>query len=272
MKKLLFTACTLLAFVALLIPSYSLAQKAKPAKAKAETISAAPAKPAEAPKAETITSASKPVKAASSSKVTTAATVSKPAATTINTGKLAPTEGEKILKDKLDTLKTKGTVKVMTHEEFEKMMAEKELVMKAMLHKPAPAFSATDLNGNTYKLDELKGKTVVLNFWFIGCKPCVMEMPHLNKLVEKYGNENVVFIAFALDNEAALRKFLVKNPFNYNIIPDAGIIAQETYNVNSFPTSIIIDKQGNVQDYLIGYSEDVDEKLMTFIDKSLEVK
>lgn len=272
MKKLLFTAYTFLAFVALLVPHCSLAQKTKPAKAKAETISTAPAKLAEAPKAETITSPLKPVKAASSTKVTTASTVSKTATTTINTSKPAPTEGEKIPKDKLDTLKAKGTVRVMTHAEIEEMMAEKELVMKAMLHKPAPAFSATDLSGKTYKLDELKGKTVVLNFWFIGCKPCVMEMPHLNKLVEKYGKEEVVFIAFALDNKAALEKFLLKKTFKYNIIPDAGRIAQETYKVNSFPTSIIIDKKGFVQDYLIGYSEDVEEKLVAFIDKSLQVK
>lgn len=273
MRTFLLTAGTLLALVILNHPMNAFAQTAKASKVKAETITTAATKVAAAPKAETIsTSTLQPAKVIGSSKVTTAATVNKPAATTISKGGLVPAKREKASKVKSDTLKRKEGVRVMTHDEIEKMMTEKALVMKAMLNKPAPEFTATDLNGKSYKMDELKGKTVVLNFWFIGCKPCVMEMPHLNKLVAKYGSEDVVFIAFALDSEVALKKFLVKNPFNYNIIPDAGKIAQDNFKVNSFPTSIIIDKQGLVQDYLIGYSEDVNVQLMAFIDKSLKVK
>ncbi len=270
MKKLLSTACTSFALVALLVSSGAFAQKAKPVKA--ETVSVAPVKAAALPKAETITSTLKPLKAASSSKVSTTATTLKPATTTIKTSKLAPTQGVTVPDKQQDSLKEKGTVRVMTHEQIEKMMAEKALVMKGMLNKPAPAFLATDLNGKIYQLDKLKGKTVVLNFWFIGCKPCVMEMPHLNKLVEKYGKEDIVFIAFALDDKAALEKFLTKKSFEYNIIPDAGKVSHDTFKVSAFPTSIIIDKKGIVQDYLIGYSEDVDKQLTAFIDKALLVK
>ena len=52
--------------------------------------------------------------------------------------------------------------------------------------KPALPFSVTDLLGNAYSIDKLKGKLIVINFWFVECKPCIMEMPDLNKLVEKY--------------------------------------------------------------------------------------
>src|SRR6185312_613814 len=52
----------------------------------------------------------------------------------------------------------------------------------------APDFTVADLNGKMYKLSDLKGKTVVLNFWFTTCAPCVTEMPELNRLIEKYKN------------------------------------------------------------------------------------
>jgi len=57
----------------------------------------------------------------------------------------------------------------------------------------APDFSAVDMNGNSYSLGILKGKVVVINFWFVECKPCVIEMPELNEIVEKYKSEEVVF-------------------------------------------------------------------------------
>ena len=54
-------------------------------------------------------------------------------------------------------------------------------------------FAAVDMNGNSYSLGILKGKVVVINFWFVECKPCVIEMPELNEIVEKYKSEEVVF-------------------------------------------------------------------------------
>ena len=47
-------------------------------------------------------------------------------------------------------------------------------------------FKTTDMNGNKINTQDLKGKTIVMNFWFINCPPCRTEIPHLNKLVDKY--------------------------------------------------------------------------------------
>lgn len=111
--------------------------------------------------------------------------------------------------------------------------------------KEAATFSATDLEGNSYSLEELKGKVVVMNFWFIACKPCVMEMPELNELVEKYKGKEVVFLAFAMDKAASIKKFLEKQDFHYQIIPESrGIISD--YKVSAFPTHIVLDKEGKV--------------------------
>ncbi len=91
----------------------------------------------------------------------------------------------------------------------------------------APAFSATDINGNKYSLKSLKGKIIVMNFWFVECKPCVQEIPDLNKLVEDYKNEDVVFLGFATNKKSKIDSFLEKNNFSYDIIPNSKKIATD---------------------------------------------
>jgi peroxiredoxin len=115
----------------------------------------------------------------------------------------------------------------------------------AMVGKPAIPFSVTDISGNAYTLESLKGKVVVINFWFVECKPCVMEIPELNKLVEKYKGKDIVFLGIATNDKAKLQKFLEKQPFNYNIISDGSKTAGD-YQVTAFPTHIIIDKNSTV--------------------------
>src|SRR5262245_30857907 len=74
----------------------------------------------------------------------------------------------------------------------------------------APTFSLTSLEGEKFDLSALRGKVVVLDFWFIGCAPCVAEFGKLNDLVDKFKDKGVVFIALAMDDDAALRPFLKK--------------------------------------------------------------
>lgn len=125
---------------------------------------------------------------------------------------------------------------------------------------PAPPFTATSMSGVTYNLEDLKGKTVVINFWSTKCINCVDETPDLNALVEAYKGKNVVFLAFAHDAEARVQKFLKKNPFKYDIIP-AGLqqmivpygepIGNGFFDI-PFPTHILIDQTGIIQVNQVG--------------------
>jgi len=114
-----------------------------------------------------------------------------------------------------------------------------------LVGKQAFPFSVTDINGNNYSLESLKGKVIVINFWFVECKPCIMEMPDLNKLVEKYKNKEVVFLGLAMNQKEKLEQFLKKTKYNYNIVPDAKDVVGK-YGVTSFPTHIVIDKSSNI--------------------------
>lgn len=116
------------------------------------------------------------------------------------------------------------------------------------------SFSASDINGNKIKLKDLAGKVVVLNFWFIGCPPCRMEIPELNKIALKYANDtNVVFVAVALDGGGDIKQFIKANPFSYHII-DSGQIYASLYKINLYPTNVILDKQGRVLFHSSGYA------------------
>lgn len=116
-------------------------------------------------------------------------------------------------------------------------------------------FDDKDINGNIYNLKDLKGKVVVINFWFINCPPCRMEIPELNALVEKYkGNSEVVFLGIAMDDKYRLQQFLQAMPFNYNIIAEGAYLARK-YNVTAFPTHVVVDKEGAVTFHTAGLAK-----------------
>ena len=125
------------------------------------------------------------------------------------------------------------------------------------------------LEGKPLKLSDLKGKVIVLNFWFVGCPPCRIEMPGLNTLTDEFKDEDVVFIAFALDNAEALREFLKEKEFTYQIVPDSSKIAS-LYGVKVYPTHVLINKKGELEFMLTGGSEDRHEQLRPLIKKLLQ--
>lgn len=123
-----------------------------------------------------------------------------------------------------------------------------------------------DMAGQSYNLKELKGKIVVLNFWFINCPPCRAEIPHLNEVVKKYeSNKDVVFLAVALDERYDLKKFLADNPFQYHIIDDGRYLAAN-YGINSFPTHLVLDREGKVNFHTTGLAPNT----VSWIDKSID--
>ncbi|MCY1524470.1 Thiol-disulfide oxidoreductase ResA [compost metagenome] len=95
-------------------------------------------------------------------------------------------------------------------------------------------------------------KVYVLNFWFINCPPCKQEIPELNEMVARYKDRpEVVFIGVALDASYDLKKFLKTNPFNYHIVAD-GRFYSEKYGVKSYPTHVIVGKDGLIKFSTIG--------------------
>ncbi len=110
----------------------------------------------------------------------------------------------------------------------------------------APHFSVKTLDGKTLSLAELKGKVVVLTFWFIGCPACLNMEPKLNNFKAKFaGNDNVVFIAMTPDPAADVRKYLTKERFDYTQAADAKDV-MESFVFGVYPKNIVIDKDGKI--------------------------
>lgn len=132
---------------------------------------------------------------------------------------------------------------VLFSDEDLKKAAESRQQQGAMLKQPAPDFSLKSLTGETMTLSKLKGKIVVLNFWFTSCAPCREEMPALNKIKNEFENKGVIFIGLPLDDALRVSKFLTAIPFNYTQLPGAGKV-HAAYKVTTCPASVVIDKNG----------------------------
>lgn len=153
----------------------------------------------------------------------------------------------------------------------EKKLLENFRPQNSLVGQPAFNFRATDMAGRQYALEELKGKVVVINFWFVECKPCVMEIPELNKLVQEFKDKEVVFLGIATSDKEKITGFLKETSFLYNIIPDSRNLA-DLYKTRAFPSHFIIDKNSIIVHHTIGLSpntvSDLEKKIKSLLNET----
>lgn len=147
--------------------------------------------------------------------------------------------------------------------------AKKEV--KKMKGQSFPSFKLSDMDGTVYSKEELNGKIFLINFWFTRCTPCIQEMPEMNKLVDEFRGEGVVFLAPTFDDENQIHQFLNKRDFNYTIIPDEKDFCLEL-NVRSYPTHFVVNEEGIIEKVIIGYSSMTVRALRKSIRKLLKSK
>ena len=129
----------------------------------------------------------------------------------------------------------------------------------------APDFTLVDQYGETHTLSDYKGKTVFLNFWATWCPPCKGEMPDIQKLYEKYGNNGEDLVVLGVANpktdgypynqdgtQEEVEKFLTDNGYTLPVVMDTTGEIFNQYGIRSFPTTFLIDKDGIVFGYVSG--------------------
>src|SRR5262249_23994663 len=125
----------------------------------------------------------------------------------------------------------------------------------ALTGKPAPGFSFA-LDGKKMQLADLKGKVVVLNFWFSTCPPCVEEAPALNRLHAKIAPQGGMVLAVDVnDSEADYQKFLRDQGVTFPTYLDPEQKINLAYGSTVFPETYIIDRQGKIARKVIGPQE-----------------
>lgn len=134
---------------------------------------------------------------------------------------------------------------------------------------PAPEFSLTTFDGQSFKLSDLKGKVVMINFWASWCGPCKDEAPALQATWEAYKSRgDVVFIGIAYaDNGPRSLDFIKHYGITYLNGPDLGTRISENYNIQGVPESFIIDRNGNVAEFI--YAGITTSALSASIDRAL---
>ncbi len=136
-----------------------------------------------------------------------------------------------------------------------------------------PDFVFKDADGNEVHFDDFKGKPVVINFWGTWCPWCVVEMDDFNKAVAEYGEDvNFLFLDVANDESETpekVKEFLsdkgYDNITSYYDDPGYGIYM---FGINSFPTTVYVDKDGYLYDAAIGATNY--EKISAVLDNMLE--
>ena len=152
----------------------------------------------------------------------------------------------------------------------------REELRKEMMNKPAPSFSLEDLEGNVVSLENLKGRTFILDFWAVWCGPCVSSFPGMKRVVEKYRDDPSVEFLFVItwENEEDEKKhaqdYIIKNDYPFHVLMDYEDNVVGAFKVRGIPTKFIVDKNGNIRFTKIGYDGN-DEKLIKELDLMIEM-
>ena len=93
-----------------------------------------------------------------------------------------------------------------------KMEQQMDELRKCVIGLKFPSFKATTIDKTTYTLEDLKGKVVLINLWFVGCPPCVAEIPMFNELQNEFSKRDFVILSFALDDNKSIEEFIQKRP------------------------------------------------------------
>ncbi len=135
---------------------------------------------------------------------------------------------------------------------------------------PAPDFTLKTMDGRNMKLSELAGNVVMINFWASWCAPCRVEMPKLNDLYNKYKDLGFVLLGVNVEQqEKPPRNFLQKRPVDFPILLDKGNDVSKLYHVIAMPTTVLVDRSGNMRYIHQGYKEGDEKKYKKMIKKLL---
>jgi len=130
----------------------------------------------------------------------------------------------------------------------------------------APDFALPSLDGSNLRLQEQRGRVVMINFWATWCGPCRVEMPHLSRLYEKYRGSGFTVLAVNIDEDPHKAASLAKQlGMRFPVLLDTEKKVSRLYDLSTMPSTILIDRDGRVRyitrGYRDGYEETYDKQI-----------
>jgi peroxiredoxin len=120
----------------------------------------------------------------------------------------------------------------------------------------APDFTLRTIDGRNLRLAEQRGQVVMVNFWASWCAPCRVEMPHLNKLYDKYRDSGFVLLGVNVDEDPRNANGVVsKMGLHFPVLLDGEKKVVRQFDVATMPTTLLIDRDGRVRYLHRGYRD-----------------
>ena len=115
-----------------------------------------------------------------------------------------------------------------------------------------PALDLTDLQGERWTTERLKGRAVVLNFWATWCPPCKEELPSLQTLHEIGGGDPVVIGINVRETASHVRRYLASTGMNFPVVLDPQAELAKRFGITAFPTTLLIAPDGKIRWRVVG--------------------
>ncbi len=118
---------------------------------------------------------------------------------------------------------------------------------------PTPPLVLKDLSGKEHRLDDYRGKVVVINFWATWCEPCREEMPSLNRLKAQMADAPFAILAVDMgEGEGRIKAFLDKTPVDFPVLLDRDSAVSKAWKVRVLPTTLVLDPDTRTRYMAIG--------------------
>ncbi len=130
----------------------------------------------------------------------------------------------------------------------------------------APGYRLPDMDGESHKLDELKGKVVIVNFWATWCPPCRRELPSMNRAWKKVKGEGIVIVGVNVgEDEDTVFAFNGEYPIDFPVLLDQEGEVIARWPVKGLPTTFVVDPEGRIVYRAIGGRDWDDDKLLDIV-------
>lgn len=130
----------------------------------------------------------------------------------------------------------------------------------------APDFSLQSKSGDEVALSDFKGDVVMVNFWATWCGPCRQEMPKLEALYERYHDLGFTLLGVNVEEDTSgVAKFLQETSVSFKILLDRNNDVSKLYKVVAMPSTVLIDRNGNLRYVHHGYEPGYEDEYQTQI-------
>lgn len=144
------------------------------------------------------------------------------------------------------------------------------IISQPLWAEVAPDFTLKSNQGENIKRSDLLGEVVMINFWATWCGPCRKEMPALDKLYQRYESAGFTVLGVNVETDVEeVDQYLAKNPVSFPVLYDVDSIASKAFNVKAMPTTVFLDRDGNVRDIHKAYKAGDEAKYRDIIRKLL---